>query len=103
MPAKRKSRANTVSYDRNIRINRGTFLGPSTSRNLDSSSQINDMNDSPVRRSSRIRTQVARYNCGLVKCVVCMKTFRDDVPVEFYVGPVACSFECFKKAARSFV
>lgn len=97
LASKRKSRLKSVSYDRNVRIDRGKFLGPSTSQNMVSVPPT-AIAVLPPRRSSRISKPVNRINYGLITCFVCKKTFRNDVSMMQNMGPVACSFNCFKKA-----
>lgn len=76
------ARRNTTSYDRNIRIRCDT----------------NQQNQAIVlRRSTRIAIPVKRYNCGVVKCSACSKSFRDDIAIDHYAGKIVCSFECFRK------
>lgn len=57
LAAKRKSRTMSLSYDRNVRINRRKFIDPSTSQNsvfLPQTALDASLDGSPLRRSSRI-------------------------------------------------
>lgn len=86
---RRKSRAKSVDYDRNVRINR-LKLGGSSSIGL------RQPKYGILRRSSRIAIPVKRYNFGVVQCCVCKRKFSQDIPIEHYGGEILCSVECFK-------
>lgn len=109
VPARRNKRAkSTVQCDRNVRINRAAFCGPSTSTAQNSNAISETEDELPVHqpkrrrvRTRRVRVPVHRYNCGLIVCSWCDKSFRDDIPVELYDGAVVCSFDCFRKANRT--
>lgn len=78
---KRLARAKSIHIDRNIRL--GQLKG--TNCQVES------------RRSQRISVPVAHFNYGLVRCCVCKKSFRQDIPIELYAGKIVCSFECAKR------
>lgn len=74
-----------------------------TGRNYDRNVTLaSDDSDPPVqnfawrRQSDRVRNNVQRYNLAEIKCFVCKKKFRVDVPIKFFDGRVACSFKCLR-------
>lgn len=78
----------TVARSKTIHVDRGVHLH-----------QIPQVAASHVviRRSTRIAVPAAPYNYGMVRCTVCKKSYRQDLPIELYGGPIVCSFACMKK------
>lgn len=76
-------RRKTIDYVRNVRIPR----------------DLTEQNP-PIapRRSNRIAASIQHFNYGAVKCVVCKKTFRENIAISFYDGNIVCSFDCYRKA-----
>lgn len=52
-----------------------------------------------LRRSTRVRAPVERFNYGTFKCHVCKKTLRQHIPFECFnfLGSAVCSFECARQ------
>lgn len=73
----------TTLYDRNVRIARN-HVSKTT------------QDDTP-KWLKRTRVPVKHYNVGHVVCWICGKSFRQDIEIELYDGPIVCSSECLKK------
>lgn len=82
--AERKPRPIRGPYDRNVRLNQ---IHPADEQNG---------NEDERRRSGRIKSPSMKFNVAHIKCPVCQKAFRMDLPIKFYDGFVACSVECWK-------
>lgn len=66
-------------------------------QNQEHDDQSDDLNgDFAVRRSKRKTTQVKMYNVAELKCSVCHKNYRENIPLGTYDGSIICSIECFK-------
>lgn len=103
IPFSLKAKSRNLPYDRSVRINRNCLRDPATSQNPISNNVpvLPESLDLPVlstRASKRRRNTSHKYNCGLVVCSMCKKSFRDDFHDEYYKAGFVCSFKCFRKA-----